>query len=166
MSGTVDAVIIGAGPAGLASAACRGRRGLEAVIFEKSGAVAAVWRRHYDRLQLHTPRRHSALPGLPMPATYGRYPSRAQAIEYFESYASRFGLKPRFNACVEEIQRDGAGWRVRVDAALWRARNVIVATGWADYPHAPTWPAMERLVPFDTAAESCSRAIARVITRI
>jgi cation diffusion facilitator CzcD-associated flavoprotein CzcO len=143
MSGTVDAVVIGAGPAGLASAACLSQRGLEAVILEKSATVGAVWRRHYDRLHLHSHRRHSALPGLPMPATYGRYPSRTQLIEYLESYASRFDLKPVFNACVEDAQRDGAGWRVRVGETMWRARSLVVATGWADYPHSPTWPGME-----------------------
>jgi|SRR5580658_2715366 cation diffusion facilitator CzcD-associated flavoprotein CzcO len=140
MSGTVDAVVIGAGPAGLASAVCLGRRGIKAVIFEKSGTVGAVWRRHYDRLHLHSDRWHSALPGLPMPATCDRYPSRDQVIEYFDSYAERFDLKPVFNACVEEIQRDGADWRVRIGATLWRARNVVVASGWADYPYSPTWP--------------------------
>jgi hypothetical protein len=139
----VDAVVIGAGPAGLASAACLGKRGLQAVIVEKSAAVGAVWRRHYDRLHLHSHRRHSALPGLPMPATYGRYPSREEVIEYFESYANRFDLKPVFNAGVEQVQRDGEGWRVRAAETQWRARNVVVATGWADYPHAPTWPGME-----------------------
>jgi NADPH-dependent 2,4-dienoyl-CoA reductase/sulfur reductase-like enzyme len=143
MSATVDAVVIGAGPAGLASAACLGRRGLEAVILEKAGSVGAVWRRHYDRLHLHSHRKHSALPGLPMPATYGRYPARTELIEYLERYAGRFGLKPIFNACVEDIRRDGEGWRVRVGETAWRARNVVVATGWAEYPYSPTWPGIE-----------------------
>ena len=49
-----DAIVIGAGPAGLATAACMRERGLNPVILEKSDAVGAVWRRHYDRLHLHT----------------------------------------------------------------------------------------------------------------
>ena len=72
-----DAVIIGAGPAGLATAASLRTQGLEAVILDKAEAVGSVWRRHYDRLHLHTDRSHSALPGLAMPPAYGRYPSRA-----------------------------------------------------------------------------------------
>jgi hypothetical protein len=144
MSGTLDAVVIGAGPAGLASAACLGKRGLKAVILEKSGTVGAVWRRHYDRLHLHSDRWHSALPGLPMPVTYDRYPSRIQVIDYLETYARRFDLKPVFNACVEEIQRDGDDWRVRTGETTWRARIVVVATGWADSPYSPTWPGIER----------------------
>jgi len=31
-----------------------------------------------------------------MPSAYGRYPSRAQVVDYLESYAARFDLKPVF----------------------------------------------------------------------
>src|SRR5271157_4907643 len=111
MTELCDAIIIGAGPAGLAAAACLRERGLMSVILEKSDTVGAVWRRHYDRLHLHTDRGHSALPGLPMPSSYGRYPSRAQVVEYLERYAEKFDLKPVFDAPVREIHRSGAVWR-------------------------------------------------------
>ena len=90
MSDKLDAIIIGAGPAGLATAAALRARGLNTAILEKSDAVGAVWRRHYDRLHLHTDRARSALPGLPIPKAYGRYPSRAQVVEYLEAYTTRF----------------------------------------------------------------------------
>src|SRR5580658_3858759 len=94
MDKSVDAIVIGAGPAGLATAAALRARGLSAAILEKSGAVGAVWRRHYDRLHLHTDRVHSGLPGLPIPKAYGRYPSRAPVVEYLDAYAAKFDLKP------------------------------------------------------------------------
>ncbi len=134
MTEPCDAIIIGAGPAGLAAAACLRERGLMSVILEKSDAVGAVWRRHYDRLHLHTDRGHSGLPGLPMPPSYGRYPSRARVIEYLESYATKFRLKPRFNARVAEVRRRGALLRAEAGDASIEAPFVVVATGWADYP--------------------------------
>jgi putative flavoprotein involved in K+ transport len=67
MTNSCDAIIIGAGPAGLATAAALRSRGLNAAILEKSDVLAAVWRRHYDRLDLHTDRARSALPGMPIP---------------------------------------------------------------------------------------------------
>ena len=106
-----DAIIVGAGPAGLATAAALRSRGLNAAILEKSDVVGAVWRRHYDRLHLHTDRAHSGLPGLPIPKAYGRYPSRAQVVEYLEHYTARFDLKPIFNAPVHVVRREGRGWR-------------------------------------------------------
>ena len=111
MGNSCDAIIIGAGPAGLAAAAALRARGLNAVILEKSDAVGAVWRRHYDRLHLHTDRARSGLPGLPMPKAYGRYPSRAQVVEYLERYTAKFDLKPVFNAAVRAVRREGPGWR-------------------------------------------------------
>jgi thioredoxin reductase len=138
-----DAIVVGAGPAGLAAAASLKARGREAVILEKADSVGAVWRRHYDRLHLHTDRARSGLPGLSMPKAYGRYPSRRQVIEYLEAYATKFALKPVFNIAVGAIRRDESAWRAEAGQESWRAPVVVVATGWADFPYAPTWPGME-----------------------
>src|SRR5215208_6205179 len=73
MTPTLDAIIIGAGPAGLACAATMRAAGLDVMVLEKAGQVGAVWRRHYDRLHLHTDRNHSGLPGMPMPPDYPAY---------------------------------------------------------------------------------------------
>jgi cation diffusion facilitator CzcD-associated flavoprotein CzcO len=138
-----DAIVLGAGPAGLAAAASLEARGCDAVILEKADAVGAVWRRHYDRLHLHTDRARSGLPGLAIPKAYGRYPSRNQFIEYLEAYAARLALKPVFNAAVSALRRDGNVWRAETGQESWRAPVVVIATGWADYPYAPSWPGME-----------------------
>ena len=143
MASSCDAIVIGAGPAGLATAAALEARGLNAAILEKSGAVGAVWRRHYDRLHLHTDRARSGLPGLPIPKACGRYPSRADVVAYLEAYAAKFALKPVFNAPVRAVRRDGRAWRAEAGENSQTAPIVVVATGWADYPHAPAWPGME-----------------------
>jgi cation diffusion facilitator CzcD-associated flavoprotein CzcO len=137
-----DAIIVGAGPAGLACAASMAALGLDAVILEKAGTVGSVWRRHYDRLHLHTDRGHSGLPGMTMPKAFGRYPSRAQFVEYLEAYAAHFALKPVFDCGVRVVSRDGAMWRVDGDEMTVTAPVVVMATGWADFPHRPRWPDM------------------------
>ena len=85
--------IIGAGPGGLATAAALRARGISTVVLEKSPSVAASWRAHYDRLRLHTTRRWSALPGLPIPRSYGRWVSRDDLVRYLESYAEHHGIE-------------------------------------------------------------------------
>lgn len=135
-----DAIIVGAGPAGLACAASMGELGLKVAILEKADAIASVWRRHYDRLHLHTDRGHSGLPGLAMPRTYPRYPSRLQVIGYLESYAVRFDLQPLFNRAVRTVRREGSTWRVETTQEQFAAPVVVIATGWADFPHRPSWP--------------------------
>jgi Pyridine nucleotide-disulphide oxidoreductase len=138
-----DAVIVGAGPAGLAVAASLKRQGLAAVLLDKADKLGSVWRRHYDRLHLHTDRSHSGLPGLAMPKAYGRYPSRAQFVDYLGLYAAQFNLKPVFNSAVTTIRREGEFWRVEAGAQAYRSPVAVVATGWADFPFSPSWPGME-----------------------
>ena len=75
-----------------------------------------------------------ALPGLPIPKAYGRYPSRAQVVEYLEAYAAKFALKPVFNAAVRAVRRDGRAWRAEAGEHSQSAPIVVVATGWADFP--------------------------------
>jgi cation diffusion facilitator CzcD-associated flavoprotein CzcO len=136
----LDAIIVGAGPAGLACAASMGALGLHAAVLEKANAVGSVWRRHYDRLHLHTDRGHSGLPGLAMPRTYPTYPPREQVVEYLENYAAHFRIQPAFDTTVLKVARNGAQWRVDTDKAPVSAPVVVIATGWADFPYRPSWP--------------------------
>lgn len=138
-----DVIVIGAGPAGLACAAQLAERGLRASVLEKAGTVGPVWRRHYDRLHLHTDRGHSCLPGLPMPRGYPRYPSRDQVIAYLENYAAHFRLTPTFNCEVQILRREAGRWRADTTLGRCAAPLVVVATGWADAPHRPTWPGQD-----------------------
>lgn len=135
-----DTIIVGAGPAGLACAAAMSQLGLKVAMLEKSDVVASVWRHHYDRLHLHSDRDHSGLPGMAMPRSYPRYPSRAQVVEYLENYAAHFDLRPLFNSAVRTVRRDGSTWRVETEQRSFAAPVVVIATGWADFPHRPTWP--------------------------
>jgi indole-3-pyruvate monooxygenase len=139
---TASVVIIGAGPAGLAAAACLKRRRVPFEILEASDKVAATWRRHYDRLHLHTARSTSALPYLHFPDDFPRYVSRDQLIEYFEIYAETFGLRPRFNCPVESITREDNLWRVESAGGRFDARHVIIATGINREPNRPSWPGL------------------------
>jgi len=76
MAGSTETLVIGASAAGMATAAELSRRGRTFEILEADDVVGAAWRRHYDRLHLHTPKRLSALPGLAMPGSWPKYPSR------------------------------------------------------------------------------------------
>jgi cation diffusion facilitator CzcD-associated flavoprotein CzcO len=143
MAQNSDAIIVGAGPAGLACAAMMKARGLDVAVLEKADHVGAAWRRHYDRLHLHTDRKHSGLPGFAMPATYPLYPSRAQMVDYLERYAARFEIKPVFGAAVSRIIRGSGVWRAEIARDSMAAPVVVVATGIADSPHRPSWPGLE-----------------------
>jgi cation diffusion facilitator CzcD-associated flavoprotein CzcO len=113
MTKCVDAIVVGAGPAGLAMAAALKARGRNAIILEKSDMVVSVWRRHYDRLRLHTDRARSSLPRLPMPKAST---PRVQAIEYFEAYAANFVAETPVQRRSQPNSRRTAGRRSSTSA--------------------------------------------------
>src|SRR4051794_27350636 len=136
-------LVVGAGPGGLAVAAALTRRGVPVVVLERSDAVAASWRRHYDRLHLHTTRRWSSLPGYVIPRRFGRWVARDDVVRYLEAYTTHHGIEVRTGADVTRVDRaaDGAGWVVRTaDGQELAAREVVVATGYNHTPVPPAWP--------------------------
>lgn len=139
----MEAIVIGAGPAGLAVGACLQRAGVPFLILEQAAGVGPSWHGHYDRLHLHTPKSLSALPYLSFPKTYPRYPSRAQMIDYLEEYAGHFGLEPRFGQRVLAARPVLGGWEVQTQETAFRAPNLVVATGNARVPYSPQWPGQE-----------------------
>ncbi|HUO86815.1 MAG TPA: NAD(P)/FAD-dependent oxidoreductase [Thermoanaerobaculia bacterium] len=140
--GTADTIVVGAGPAGLATAACLRREGVATTILEAGPAVGTSWRNHYRRLHLHTARVHSGLPHLPLPRGAGRYPGRQRVVEYLDAYARRFALEPLFGTAVERIAPRGDGWRVATSRGPFDAPHVVVATGLNRRPVRPSWPGM------------------------
>ena len=96
MTESTDVVVIGAGPAGLAVGACLRRAGLDFIILEQERQPGSSWRRHYERLHLHTIKRYSSLQLLPFPTDYPRYVPKDLVIKYLDNYAQHFGLQPRF----------------------------------------------------------------------
>jgi indole-3-pyruvate monooxygenase len=133
------AVVVGAGPAGLAVSACLTRAGVSHVVFEREATVGSAWRRHYDRLHLHTSRGFSALPYHPMPRSYPRYPSRDQVVGYLEQYAESEGLRPRLGVEVRRITHEGRSWLVDTSEGAVRCRAVVLATGVNARPVRPQW---------------------------
>ncbi|WP_418957619.1 flavin-containing monooxygenase [Streptomyces tritici] len=137
--------VIGGGPGGLAAAAALRTRGVRAVVLEKSDAVGASWRGHYDRLRLHTTRRLSALPGLPMPRSFGRWVARADVVRYLEKYAEVHELELVTGVEVDRIERaDDGTWLLHATGGRrLTGRAVVVATGYNHTPRLPDWPGLE-----------------------
>ncbi|WP_329590158.1 NAD(P)/FAD-dependent oxidoreductase [Streptomyces sp. NBC_01362] len=135
--------VIGGGPGGLAAAAALRELGVRAVVLEKSGNVGASWRRHYDRLHLHTTRRRSALPGLAMPRRFGRWVSRDDVVRYLDKYAEHHELEVVTGVEVSRIDRapDGRSWQLTATGGrVLTGRAVVVATGFNHTPRIPDWP--------------------------
>ncbi|MGI5376202.1 flavin-containing monooxygenase [Streptomyces sp. CA-251387] len=135
--------VIGGGPGGLSVAYALRAQGLRAVVLEKSDQVGASWRRHYDRLHLHTTRRLSGLPGLPMPRRFGRWVSRDDVVRYLEKYAEHHDLEIVTGVEVSRVEPspDGSGWLLHATGGReLTGAAVVVATGHNHTPRIPDWP--------------------------
>jgi cation diffusion facilitator CzcD-associated flavoprotein CzcO len=138
-------LIIGAGPAGLAVAACLIQRGLRPLVIEKADQVGASWRAHYERLHLHTVKKLSALPGRDFPREAPRYVSRQGVVDYLDAYAKQHGIAPRFGETVLAIASTTGGWITRcVTGRECVARHVVLATGANNVPNMPAFPDQSR----------------------
>jgi putative flavoprotein involved in K+ transport len=129
----------------LATAACLRRAGVDALVLESAPRVGDGWRRHYDRLHLHTARALSGLPGLALPRSAGQWVARDEVAAYLERYARRHQLDVRTSTTVTSV-RPGAGgqWEVVTGGGAIAARWVVVATGYNRCPYVPDWPGRDR----------------------
>src|SRR3954447_8079503 len=138
-----EVLVVGAGPAGVAGAACLRRRGVDVLVVDRGGAVGDSWRRRYDRLHLHTPRVQSALPGLRIPRRFGRWVAKDDMAEYLRLYADHHGIAPRFGVEVTRLERDGEGWKAETGGEPLSARQVVLASGYNREPVLPDWPGQD-----------------------
>ncbi|MCO5601356.1 hypothetical protein L7F22_055476 [Adiantum nelumboides] len=100
-------IIIGAGPSGLAIAACLQQHGAPYLIIERSRCIASLWKNcTYDRLCMHTAKNCCELPFMPLPDSYPNFLTRQQFIDYLEAYVQNFHIQPRFNEMVVQASFD------------------------------------------------------------
>ncbi|MQM01015.1 hypothetical protein Taro_033762 [Colocasia esculenta] len=141
-------IIVGAGPSGLAVAACLADLGVPSTVLEKAHCVASLWQhRTYDRLKLHLPKQFCELPLMGFPPGFPKYPSKQQFVAYAVSYAARFGIRPLFGCAVRLAEFDFGGgcWRVMTESGeVFLARWLVVATGENAQPVIPELPGVER----------------------
>lgn len=131
-------VVIGAGPAGLATAAMLRRAGARFRLIDR-GPAGGAYGRMDPELVLTSPARLVGLPGRALRAA-GEYPTAREYHDYLAGYARAHELAPE-PGVVEAVAHEGAGYRIAVRRGeqldTLEARAVIVATGVFDHPRVP-----------------------------
>jgi putative flavoprotein involved in K+ transport len=148
-----NTVIIGGGQAGLAMSRCLSERAIPHVILER-GRVGERWRsERWDSLRLLTPSWQTRLPGQRYQGSDpDGYMTMGEVVGYLERYAGSLQTTIQTGTTVENVEADGAGYRVTTDRGTWVASNVVIATGYCDVPHVPEMgrrlsPDIAQLVP-------------------
>ncbi len=143
-----DVLVIGAGFAGLGTAAALAARGVERfALVEQGEGVGSFWSKAYDRLHLHSPW-HDMPDDGGESAGYPMFKSRDQLLDYLRRYASRHALGPRlrFGQRVLRVEQRASGrgdahdWRIESTRGEFAARYVAVATAINRVPVEPLLP--------------------------
>lgn len=137
----LDAIVIGAGHAGLATAYLLKQQGYRKVIvLEADTQVGARWRKRYSGLTLFTSRQYSQLPGLAMSGKQHGYPSNIEFADYLETYKRNFDIQVEFNRNVVQLNKIGETFRIDChDGSRYNSRMVFVCTGAFANPRIPNW---------------------------
>ncbi|CAH2036194.1 unnamed protein product [Thlaspi arvense] len=131
-------LIVGAGPAGLATSVCLNQHSIPNVILEKEDVYASLWKkRAYDRLKLHLAKRFCQLPFMPHGPDVPTFMPKDHFIDYLDAYVTRFNINPRYNRTVKFSTFDVSNnkWRVEAEntvtgeTEVYWSEFLVVATG-------------------------------------
>jgi thioredoxin reductase (NADPH) len=136
---TLDVLIVGAGPAGLAAAIAAQARGLSFVVLEKGALVNSLL--HYpSEMVFFTTPELMEIGNLPFVSPHDK-PTRQEALRYYRRVTDHFALDIRFGERVAGLTRDADGQFVAVSeraiggTETRRARFVVLASGAYDVPN-------------------------------
>ena len=155
-----NVAVIGAGVSGLVSAKSLLEEGLVPTVFEQTEEIAGIWNYHEERpfgggpayraLRTNTSKQLMAFSDYPFPDTLPDFPKRADVLQYLNSYADHFDLRPRIRlgTVVEKVAPTTSGqWEVTSRTGNQTTTEdygaVVVCSGVYRQPIMPTYPGME-----------------------
>ena len=138
MSERLDAVVVGAGQAGLATSRELSRAGIAHVVLER-GRVGQTWRGRWDSFCLVTPNWSVRLPGRPYDGDQpDAFMSREEIVAYLERYAAGLAARVYEGVGVSALEPAAeGGFLLHTTAGELAANAVILCTGAYQRPHRP-----------------------------
>jgi thioredoxin reductase (NADPH) len=136
-----DVVVVGAGPTGLACGIELKQRGVGTVLIEKGCVVNSIYSYPTHMVFFTTPELLE-IGNLPM-TSLNEKPGRTEALKYYRRVAEHYELNIHQYERVLSIQGDDGDFEVRTGRAEYRARKIVLATGYYDLPNMLNVPGEE-----------------------
>ena len=138
MTAAFDALVVGAGPTGLACGIELQQRGLKCVLIEKGCVVNSLY--HYPtNMSFFTTPELLEIGNLPM-TSLNEKPTRTEALKYYRRVAEHYHLDIRQYERVDNIDGDDKAFRISTTDRYgcrrhYDASKVVLATGYYDVPN-------------------------------
>ena len=133
--------MVGAGPTGLACGIELKQRGLNALLIEKGCVVNSIYNYPTHMVFFTTPELLE-IGGLPM-TSLNEKPGRTEALKYYRRTAEYFHLQINQYERVLSITGNDGDFHVTTSNTEYRARKIVIATGYYDLPNKLNVPGEE-----------------------
>ncbi len=133
MNTLLDVAIIGAGPTGLATAIEAKRHDIDYVVIEKGCLTNSIFNFPTQMVFFTTPERLE-IGNMPLVCEREK-PNRNEALKYYRKVAEATGLKVHQYEDVLGVSGKDGVFEIRTDVDDYKARNVVLATGYYDNPN-------------------------------
>ena len=121
-----DAVVIGAGQAGLAIGFYLKQAKQSFLLIDKAKEIGESWINRYDSLTLFTPRANSELPDFKMKGPRQEYPSKDEVADYLAKFASYHSLPTQLNTTVTKVTKVEHGFKIETSKEVILAKNIVI----------------------------------------
>lgn len=134
-----DAVVVGAGQAGLSASYHLARLGLDHVVLDADDAPGGAWQHRWDSLSMDDVHGVADLPGAPAP---GGSSERANVVlpAWFARYEADNALPVERPVRVGSVTSRDDLLEVRAGERTWTTRTLVNATGTWTQPFVPAYP--------------------------
>lgn len=133
MDKSIDILIIGAGPIGLACGIEAKRADKTHVIIDKGCLVNSMY--HYPKnMTFFSTSDKLEIGDVPF-VSHNPKPVRAEALEYYRRVAEHWQLNVRLYERVIDVVKEGALYEVITSKKAYRAKAIVIATGFYDLPY-------------------------------
>jgi thioredoxin reductase (NADPH) len=141
-----DAIVIGAGPTGLACGLELKRRGLNAMVIDKGCVVNSLYN-YPTHMTFFTTPELLEIGDIPMTSMYEK-PTRTEALKYYRRVTEYYKLDIHQYERVNSIEGEDGAFRIPTTDHLgarqcYEAKKVIIATGYYDVPNMLNVPGEE-----------------------
>jgi len=137
-----DAIVIGAGQAGLSAAHHLKRRNVATLVLDANDAPGGAWQHRWDSLTMADVHGVADLPDAAAPGA-GPEPANQVVPAYFAAYEAEQGLDVLRPVRVDRVVSVGELLEVRAGERRFLTRTLVNATGTWERPFVPHYPGIE-----------------------